>query len=176
MMNPGIDFESITSTLERTPGIVRSILHGLPDAAIRANEGEGTWNSFDVVGHLIHGEHTDWIPRIKIILKHGQERAFEPFDREGMFHASQGKTLEDLLNDFENLRMKNVQILREMRLTKEDLTREGLHPALGVVNLGQLLATWVVHDLDHLQQIIRVLAKQSRNSVGPWAEYLSILK
>jgi hypothetical protein len=171
-----MDFEYITTVLERTPVIVRSILKGLPEAAIRANEGEGTWNSFDVVGHLIHGEHTDWIPRTKIILQQGKERAFDPFDREGMFRASEGKTLDDLLNDFERKRKENIQTLRDMNLTSADFAREGMHPSLGVVNLGQLLATWVVHDLDHVQQIIRVLAKLNRSSVGPWVEYLSILK
>jgi hypothetical protein len=175
MLDNNINLDSITNILARTPAVLRSLVEGLPEHLIRANEGEGTWSPFDVVGHLIHGEHTDWIPRLRIILQDGTDRPFDPFDREGMFRASRGKTLSQLLNEFERLRAENVAVLRRMNLTSADFERQGMHPALGPVNLGQLLATWMVHDLDHLQQIIRVLAKQNRDSVGPWSEYLSIL-
>ena len=140
------------------------------------NEGEQTWSPFDVVGHLIHGERTDWIPRLKIILKFGEAQPFQPFDRFAQMAASKDTTLAELLDTFERLRSDNIQELREMKLDSEDLRKRGKHPELGVVTVEELIATWVVHDLDHLGQITRTMAKQYRETVGPWRAYLSILK
>lgn len=165
-----------TKVLNRTPSAVRVLLEDLPREWIDGNEGEGTWSPFDVLGHLIHGERTDWIPRAKIILEMGENRAFEPFDRFAQLEESKGKSLSELLDTFEDLRKQNLHELGEMGLKPADLARTGLHPALGKVTLGQLLATWVAHDLDHLVQISRTMAKQYRDAVGPWREYLSVVK
>ena len=162
--------------LRRTPEILRVLLSDLPEELVRVNEGPGTWSSFDVVGHLIHGEKTDWIPRARIILEHGEDRAFDPFDREAMLNESKGKACKQLLDEFATLRSKNIEMLQQMNLSQADFARKGKHPALGEVNLGQLLATWVTHDLDHLAQIIRVTGKHFDTFVGPWREYLSVLK
>ena len=161
--------------LERTPAILRALLRDLPDEWLLANEGPDTWSPFDVVGHLIHGEETDWIPRARIILEQGEQGTFEQFDRFAMFEKSKGKTLKELLVEFEQLRRVSLDELDEMNLTPELLAKRGRHPELGVVTLGQLLSTWVVHDLGHIQQIVRVMAKQYNDQVGPWSAYLSIL-
>lgn len=161
--------------LERTPELLRVWLGGLPDAWIHATEGEGTWSPFDVVGHLIHGERTDWIPRLRHILTHGDAAPFPPFDREAMLTASRGKSLGELLAEFAELRRGSLVALRATPLTPADLDRRGLHPALGPVTLGHHLSSWVVHDLGHLAQIARVMAKRYREGVGPWREYLPIL-
>lgn len=160
--------------LERTPGLLSAWLTGLPERWVRATEGEGTWAPYDVIGHLIHGERTDWIPRARHILA-GEARPFEPFDRTAQFTESQGKSLNELLATFAALRRENVAALSAMNLTQADLGRKGQHPALGAVTLGQLLATWVVHDLDHVGQIARTMAKAYKSEVGPWSAYLSIL-
>jgi hypothetical protein len=160
--------------LERTPAIVGALLDGAPEAFVRAAEGEGTWSPYDVVGHLIHGEHTDWIPRARHILS-GDPRAFTPFDRTAQFKESEGKSLGGLLATFKELRGRNVAELLEMNLREGDLGRTGQHPELGEVTLGQLLAAWVVHDLDHVAQIARTMAKVYADAVGPWQAYLSIL-
>src|SRR5204863_9490064 len=131
---------------------------------------------FDVLGHLIHGERTDWIPRIRIILRAGESETFEPFDRFAQFEASKGKSLEELLNTFAESRSHNIEALNKMNITAEDLVRRGKHPELGTVRLEELIATWVVHDLDHVAQITRTMAKQYKEAVGPWEAYLSVLK
>lgn len=162
--------------LARTPTTVRSLLRDLHPDWLYANEGGETWSPFDVLGHLIHGEETDWIPRARIILSDGEGRAFEPFDRFAMFENSKGKSLEELLSEFERLREQNLDELEKMSLTPEMFEKRGTHPELGVVTLGQLLSTWVVHDLNHIGQIVRVMAKQYGESVGPWRAYLGILR
>lgn len=161
--------------LRRTPATLTSLLRGVSDEWLFSNEGPETWSPFDVVGHLIHGEETDWIPRARIILDHGEQRAFEPFDRCAMFEKSKGKSLDELLATFERLRAENLRQLDEMNLTSELLAKSGKHPELGVVMLSQLLSTWVVHDLSHVGQIVRVMCKQYGDSVGPWHAYLPIL-
>jgi hypothetical protein len=151
------------------------MLRGLPAGWTDANEGGETWSAFDVLGHLIHGEQTDWMPRARLILEHGDSRAFEPFDRHAQRGASAGKTVPDLLDEFARLRGANVADLKALGLRREDLDRPGRHPALGAVTLGQLLATWVAHDLDHVMQIARVLARQYADAVGPWRAYLRVI-
>lgn len=161
--------------LAATPATLDAWLRDLPSHLVTANEGANTWNPFDVVGHLIHGEKTDWMPRLQLILAHGDKRAFEPFDRFAQFEASAGRTLPQLLDEFAALRRENLATLAKLPLTDFDLERRGRHPALGAVTLGQLLSTWVAHDLDHIVQIARVLAHQYRDDVGPWREYLRII-
>jgi uncharacterized damage-inducible protein DinB len=161
--------------LGRTPDILQAWLPGLPDEWVMSNEGGETWSAFDIVGHLIHGERTDWIPRAQHILSHGQERAFEPFDRFAQSELNQGKQLDELLEEFAHLRRTNLQQLNKLNLTADHLARRGKHPEFGTVTLAQLLATWVVHDLNHLAQIARALAKQYDTEVGPWRKYLPIL-
>ena len=169
------DFADALPVLRRTPAVLRALLLDLPDAWIGATEGPGTWSPFDVVGHLIHGERTDWIVRAEHMLRHGDAVAFPVFDREAMFVASQGRTLAELLDTFERLRAENVDRLVALGLTDADLARPGRHPELGAVTLGQHLATWVAHDLDHIGQVVRVMARQYSAAVGPWKAYLSIL-
>lgn len=161
--------------LRRTPATLNSLLHKLPDEWVLSNEGPDSWRPFDVVGHLIQGEETDWIPRARIILEHGEKRAFEPFDRFAMFEKSRGKSLGELLATFERLRGESLRALDEMNITPEMLCKRGTHPELGAVTLGQLLSTWVVHDLGHVGQIVRVMAKQYGEAVGAWRAYLPIL-
>ncbi|HSE32590.1 MAG TPA: DinB family protein [Pyrinomonadaceae bacterium] len=167
--------EEARQILSRTPLTLNSLLLPLSNAWLLRNEGAETWSPFDVVGHLIHGEETDWIPRTKVILQHGEGRPFEPFDRFAMFERSKGKSITELLDTFTRLREANLQELDEMKLTAADLEKRGRHPELGTVTLKQLLATWVAHDLGHVAQIVRVMAKQYREEVGPWRQYLSIV-
>lgn len=167
--------EEARQVLSRTPLTLNSLLLPLSNAWLLRNEGAETWSPFDVVGHLIHGEETDWIPRTKVILQHGEGRPFEPFDRFAMFERSKGKSITELLDTFTRLREANLQELDEMKLTAADLEKRGRHPELGTVTLKQLLATWVAHDLGHVAQIVRVMAKQYREEVGPWRQYLSIV-
>lgn len=162
--------------LSKTPKILKIMLEGLPYEWIKNNEGENTWSPYDVLGHLIHGEKTDWIPRAKIILQEGQSKVFQPFDRYAQFEESKGKSLGELLTIFESLRQENLKLLKKMALTPQDLRKTGKHPELGEVNLEQLLATWVAHDQDHLVQICRTIAKQYKEEVGVWRAYLSIMK
>jgi hypothetical protein len=164
------------AVLERTPRVLRDLLGGLPEGWVSATEGPDTWSPFDVVGHLIHGERTDWMPRLEIILTDGEDRAFEPFDRFAQFEESRGRTLEALLDTFAGLRATNLARLAAFELTAADLRRRGRHPALGPVTLEQLLATWVAHDLSHLGQIARVMGKAYADAVGPWVEYLPMLR
>lgn len=168
-------FDEAIPVLRRTPNALDALLVGLPDSWIAATEGPKTWSPFDVLGHLIHGERTDWIPRIEHILQHGEAVPFPAFDREAMFAASQGKSLPELLATFASLRAGSLARLQELRLGDADLRRRGRHPELGEVTLAQHLATWVAHDLDHLAQVVRVMAKRYSDTVGPWRAYLSIL-
>ena len=162
--------------LSRTPAALNVLLRDLPEDWTSGKEGENTWSAFDVVGHLIHGEHTDWIPRLKRILDSGESKAFDRFDRFAQERESAGKTLPQLLDEFARLRSGNLELLRGMGLRPEDMERRGLHPALGTVTLSQLLATWAAHDLTHLHQISRVMAHQYGEAVGPWNRYLGVLK
>lgn len=161
--------------LERTPATLRALLAGLPSEWTDATEGPDTWSPYDVVGHLIHGEHTDWIPRARIILEQGTNRRFEPFDRFAQFRDSEGKSLAELLDEFERLRAQSLATLAGWRLTDAQLSLEGEHPTLGAVTLRQLLSTWPAHDLSHLAQISRVMAKQYRDAIGPWRAFLPVM-
>jgi hypothetical protein len=169
-------FDEALPILRRTPTVLRELLRDLPSPWSEATEGPGTWSPFDVVGHLIHGERADWMPRVEHVLRHGDAVPFPSFDREAMFAASRGRPLEELLDTFERLRAESLERLAALRLTDADLARRGRHPELGVVTLGQHLATWVAHDLDHLGQTVRVMAKRYSETVGPWRVYLSILR
>jgi len=162
--------------LGRTPATLDALLRDLPETWILCNEGEHTFSAFDVVGHLIHGERTDWMPRARMILEFGDTRPFETFDRWAQNRASEGKSLGQLLDEFARLRSKNLDALRVMNLQPEDLARSGRHPQLGAVTLSQLLATWAAHDLTHLHQISRILAHQYREAVGPWTAYLGVMQ
>ena len=162
--------------LQRTPAVLRSMLEGLSYEWISTNEGKETWSAYDVVGHLIHGELTDWMPRAEIILSETGSRRFTPFDRFAQFEVSGEKSMEELLNEFEQLRKKNIEQLRSKNITEEQMEEKGIHPDFGEVTLSQLLSTWVVHDLNHIAQIARVMAKQYKDAVGPWTAYLRILQ
>jgi hypothetical protein len=168
-------FEDAVPVLHRTPSVVRGLLANLPDCWTTAAEGPETWAPFDVVGHLIHAERTDWVPRVEHLLRHGDAVPFAPFDREAMFVESKGRTLAELLDTFETLRNEGLERLASLHLTDADLSRVGRHPEFGVVTLGQLMATWVAHDLGHVSQIVRTMARQYTDTVGPWRAYLSIL-
>ena len=170
------NLQNTMELLARTPGVLDALLRDLPEAWTLRNEGAGTWSAFNVVGHLIHGERTDWIPRARVILEFGETQDFEPFDRWGQARESEGKPLGPLLNEFARLRSQGLAELRAMNLQPKDLERRGRHPALGVVTLSQLLATWAAHDLTHLHQISRVMAHQYAAAVGPWHAYLGVLK
>lgn len=169
------DLDDSLAVLERTPATFRAMLAGLPEVWISCNEGANTFSPFDNLGHLIHGERTDWIPRAMIILAQGRERRFAPYDRFAQVRESEGKSLDTLLDEFAELRATNVARLRSWGLTESQLALEGEHPALGRVTLRQLLATWVAHDFGHLAQTARVMAKRYREDVGPWRGYLPIL-
>jgi hypothetical protein len=176
-VNFDLDFElrDCTAILERTPGVLRSLLAGLPDSWTRPNEGPKTWSAFDVVGHLIDGEETDWMPRARLIVAQGENRRFQPFDRFGHLAAKEEQTVADRLERFASLRKKNLDELAGLRLGPQELRLTGEHPDFGTVTLDQLLATWVAHDLGHLAQIARVMAKQYRDAVGPWIAFLPVL-
>jgi len=161
--------------LRRTPGTLNALLGNLPDDWVLANEGPETFSPYDVIGHLIEGEENDWIPRARIILEQGEARPFDKFDRFAMFEKSKGKSLSELLARFEEVRGESLRNLDALNLTPELLQKRGTHPALGVVTLSQLLSAWVVHDLGHIRQIVRVMAKQYRDAIGPWTAYLSIV-
>jgi len=172
-----MDFvEECLSVLTRTPATLEALLRDLPDAWTTATEGPGTWSPYVVVGHLIHAEKADWIPRLSIILEHGVSRPFDPFDREAQLREGNGKSLPALLDEFRDSRQDSVDKLRTMRLTAEQLELKGTHPGLGLVTARQLMATWTAHDLGHLLQISRVMAKRYKREVGPWAAYLSVMK
>ena len=169
------NLEDVVAVLSRTPAMLDALLRGLPDVWARRDEGKDTWSAFDIVGHLIFGEKTDWMPRARIILEHGEGRAFDRFDRFAQFKESQGKSLEQLLDEFARLRKENLAALEKLNLRPEHLTKRGKHPELGAVTLSQLLATWAVHDLTHVHQLSRVMAHQYRDAVGPWSAYLGVL-
>ena len=160
--------------LSRTPAVLEAMLGGLSEPWVLNNYGAETFSPFDVVGHLIHGERVDWMPRARIILEQGEARAFESFDRYAMYAASEGKSIGELLREFGELRVANVAALEMMQLTSEQLGLRGMHPELGTVTLENLLATWVTHDLNHIHQIAKSMAFQYRDFVGPWAEYITI--
>ena len=162
--------------LGRTPTALNALLCGLPGIWTRSNEGSDTWSAFDVVGHLICADRTDWMPRVRLILETGEARPFDPFDRFAQIKENEGKSIEEILNEFGRVRTENLASLRLLNLQQEDLVRQGKHPALGTVTLAQLLATWAVHDLNHLHQISRVMAHQYREGVGPWSAYLGVLQ
>jgi len=161
--------------LDRTPAVLKALLSGLSDDWIMPNEGPETFSPYDVVGHLIHGEKTDWILRIKMILEYGSKKPFEKYDRFAQFEESKGKSLQQLLDEFAALRKENMGWFRSLNLTENDLERKGMHPVLGEVTLRNLLATWVAHDLTHMAQITRVMAKQYKTEMGPWPEFFRIL-
>lgn len=164
-----------SAVLERTPAVLDSLLRGLPDSWTSPNEGPDTWSAFDVVGHLIHGEKTDWIPRARLILSDASKKQFEPFDRFAQFQNSAGKTLPQLLDEFSSLRAENLNTLKSWDLQEADLEKTGLHPTFGSVTLRQLLATWIAHDFTHIAQLARVMAKQYKEEVGPWVAFLGVL-
>ena len=170
------DLNKTFEILERTPRVLQTLLQDISPGWSQHNEGGDTWSPFDVEGLLIHGEKTDWVPRAEIILGNAPDKTFESFDRFAQFEASQGKTLETLLDTFAQLRAQNLNKLRAMNLSAEDLQKEGIHPQLGKATLKQLLSTWTVHDLGHIAQISRVMAKQYASEVGIWSAYLGILK
>src|SRR5262245_34390263 len=169
------DLDKAMAVLARTPATLRTLLNDLPRDWVETNEGADTWSPYDVIGHLIHGERTDWITRVKIILEHGESRQFDTFDRFEKFEESNGKTLGELLEEFAALRERNLATLREIKIGAGDFEKVGQHPALGRVTLKELLATWVAHDLDHIAQVARTMAKQYASEVGPWQAYISIL-
>jgi hypothetical protein len=172
----GHDLQQTIALLERTPAVLDALLRDLPEAWTLRNEGENTWSPFDVIGHLIHGERTDWMVRARIILESGESRPFDRFDRWAQMRGSEGKSVGQLLDEFAGLRSRNLDDLRALNLSPEDLEKRGHHPALGVVTLSQLLATWAAHDLTHLHQISRVMACQYRENVGPWTKFLGVMQ
>jgi len=169
-----LELEDAIAVLERTPAALDALLRDLPESWTHQNEGPNTWSAYDIVGHLVHGECTDWIPRVRRILEHGETRAFEPFDRFAQMRNREAP-LAERLDEFARLRRETIAALRTLKLREEDLNRAGTHPALGRVTLRQLLATWVAHDLNHLHQLARVLARQYAVEVGPWEQYLGVM-
>lgn len=169
------DFDKSIRVLERTPSVLKQLLSGLHDDWLMNNEGPETFSPYDVVGHLVHGEKTDWRSRIQRILEHGNTKPFDIFDRFAMYEESKGKSIDELLQEFEGLRKENMKWFKSLNLTEADLDRKGLHPKLGVVTLKNLLATWVIHDLTHTAQITRVMAKQYKEDMGPWVDFFRIL-
>ena len=170
------NLEHSVAVLERTPFVLETQLKGLPEVWTSCNEGPETWSAFDMLSHLIHGEKTDWIVRLEIILSDNENKTFSPFDRFVMFEKSKDKTLNQLLNEFKLIREENLKVLKAKNLTDNDFNRKAIHPVLGKVTLSQLLSCWVAHDLNHLAQINRIMAKQYKEEVGPWIEFLRILK
>jgi hypothetical protein len=169
------DMEEAVAVLSRTPAALDTLLRGLPEGWIAGHEGGDTWTPYDVIGHLIHGERTDWVPRARIILEHRESRPFDKFDRFAQFAASKGRTIAGLLDEFAAARRDSLRELASLGIRAPDLARRGRHPELGVVTLGQLLATWVAHDLDHVVQISRVMARQYSDEVGPWRAFLRVI-
>lgn len=170
------DVEHAIEILSRTPAMLRAMLSGLGEHWTHTNYGEDTFSPYDVVGHLIYGERGDWITRMRIILDHGTARPFDKYDRYAQFEESRGKSLGQLLDEFEKLRMASLETLRAAGISPDLLSKRGTHPSLGEVTLGNLLATWVAHDLNHISQIAKCMATQYDEAVGPWKQYLSVLK
>jgi hypothetical protein len=169
------NLEHTIAVLSRTPSTMNAMLRDLPEEWTHRNEGDGTFSAFDVIGHLIHGDRTDWIPRARIILEHGDTKPFEKFDRLAQVRESKGKSLSQLLDEFARVRAEKLGELRALDLKPQDFERRGQHPALGIVTFSQLLATWAAHDLTHLHQVSRVMAHQYRELVGPWTKYLGVM-
>ena len=169
------DLSKSIEVLERTPTVLKTMLANLSSDWVFSNEGPDTWSPYEVIGHLIHCEKTDWMVRAQIILSDQEDKTFEPFDRFAQLRAGKEKSLEELLEEFQALRKKNLEELKSMQIDEEKLERTGIHPAFGEVKLAQLLSCWTAHDLGHIVQIARVMAKQYKEEVGPWAEYLSVL-
>jgi DinB superfamily len=176
MTTRSFDLQETVALLERTPAALDSLLRGLPESWTQVNEGKDTWSAFDIVGHLIHGERTDWIPRARLILEKDETRTFVPFDRWAQVQESAGKSLDSLLDEFARIRRENLATLQSMRLQPADFSRRARHPSLGSVTLSELLATWAAHDLTHLHQISRVMAHRYREAVGPWRTFLGVLQ
>jgi hypothetical protein len=170
-----LDVAEASALLARTPGTLDAWLRDLPECWLVAHEGGDTWSPTDIVGHLLHGERADWMPRIRRILDDGDAVAFDPFDRFAQFRECAGRSVPDLLDEFAVLRRANLRELAALQLDEAALDRPGLHPGLGSVTLRQLLATWVAHDLDHVTQIARVMAMQYAGQVGPWRAYLRVI-
>lgn len=168
-------FEKSLEILERTPFVFEQLLRGVHDDWINTNEGPGTFSPFDVLGHLIHGERTDWPTRIQCILEHGESKTFEPYDRFAMYKESKGKNIDQLLDEFKIIRRQNLSWFRSLGLKDADLGRKGSHPNLGIVTLEQILSTWPIHDLTHIAQVSRVMAKQYKENMGPWLQYFRLL-
>jgi len=169
------NINDIISVLERTPQVIEDMLKNIPDGFVMNNEGPDTWSPYDVVGHLIHGEKTDWVERMNIILSDKPDKRFIPFDRFAQFNDSKGKSLGQLMDEFKDLRKRNIDILKSKNISEDDLKKTGIHPEFGEVTLSHLLSTWVVHDFNHVAQITRVMAKQYKANTGPWIRYLPIL-
>ncbi|MGK2864770.1 MAG: DinB family protein, partial [Chitinophagaceae bacterium] len=165
----------VISIISRTPAVIRELVSGLDDEWLHINEGPDTWTPYEVIAHLIYGEQTDWIPRMRIILDETSDKKFTPFDRAGHFPIAAGRSIDSLLHQFEQLRLENILILVAADLTEDDLKKTGIHPAFGTVTLKQLLASWMVHDMTHISQISRVIAKQYEEEVGPWKAYMGVL-
>jgi hypothetical protein len=176
MTSQKFGLQQTIAVLERTPAALDALLRGLPDEWTRSNEGSGTWSPYEIIGHLIFGERTDWLPRASLILAGDETRTFEPFDRVGYKNESVGKSMDRLLDEFARARRHSLVSLRALNLQPQDFTRRARHPALGSVTLSELLATWAVHDLTHLHQISRVMAQQYRDAVGPWTAFLGVLQ
>ncbi|MGB4848565.1 MAG: DinB family protein [Saprospiraceae bacterium] len=171
-----MEVNDVIAIISKTPAVVRELLSGLNEEWLHATEGPDTWSPHDIVAHYIFGEQTDWIPRMHIILSDAADKAFTPFDRNGHFAVGKGRSIESLLNQFEQLRKENIQILLASDISSEDLEKTGIHPAFGPVTLRQLLAAWAVHDMTHIHQLSRVIAKQYLVEVGPWREYMGVLR
>jgi len=170
------DLTAAIDILSRTPSVLNTLLQGLSDEWLQSNEGDSTWSPYDILGHLIHGEKTDWIPRASLILSDVQDKTFVPFDRFAQMEGDQNRPIAGLLEEFQQLREGNIAALKELPINETTLNNQGNHPELGTVKLKELLSTWVVHDLGHISQITRVMAKQYTSEVGPWSAYLGILK
>ena len=173
-MEPSL--ENTLALIERFPATLNTLLRDLPEAWTKPNEGGDSWSAYDIVGHLIHGEKTDWIPRTRRILETGESVPFDKFDRLAQFRESQGATLPQLLDEFARLRAENVAKLRAMNLTSADLAKRGKHQALGTVTMSELLASWAAHDLTHLHQLSRVMAYQYREAIGPWTKFMGVMQ
>lgn len=166
----------VIAIISKTPSVVSELVSGLNEEWLHATEGPDTWSSHDIVAHFIFGEQTDWIPRLQIMLSDAADKSFTPFDRNGHFAVGKGRSIESLLNQFEQLRKENIQILLASDISSEDLDKTGIHPAFGPVTVRQLLAAWAVHDMTHIHQLSRVIAKQYLEEVGPWKEYMGVLR
>ncbi len=170
------NLDETIALLSRTPATLNALLRDLPESWTHRSEGASTWTAVDVIGHLIHADQTDWVPRARWILQHGESEAFPPFDRAGHFRLIEGKSLAEILDEFSRVRSEAIDELRSLDLQSGDFERRGRHPVLGSTTLSQLVATWPAHDLTHLHQISRILAHQYREEVGPWRQFLGVMQ